>query len=216
MMDYLPIQLNGITVYLLVEKCVFLPHTHTLVIADVHLGKAAHFRKSGIIIPSSAGTQRDYKTLHHLIVKYNPNRIIFLGDLFHSIANASWQYFLEFVNCYPWLNLILILGNHDILSPTHYDQANLLTYKESLIEDKMIFSHAPLDNIPYGMLNMAGHIHPAASLKGLGKQSLKLPCFHFQYPYFLLPAFGSLTGTFLLPKGDGQQFVVTGKVVKEI
>lgn len=216
MMDYLPIQMNGTEIYLLVEKAVFLPHVSSLIIADIHLGKAAHFRKSGIMIPSSAGTQRDYKTLHQLIAKYNPNRIIFLGDLFHSSENASWQYFLEFVQHYPWLKLILIQGNHDVLGHKHYEQANLLIYEECMIEAGFIFSHIPLDEIPRGMINMAGHIHPAASLKGLGKQSLKLPCFHFQDPYFLLPAFGSLTGTSLLPKGSGQQFVVTGKVVKKI
>lgn len=216
MMDYLPIQLNHTTVYLLVEKCLFLPQTKTLVIADLHLGKATHFRKSGIIIPSGAGTLRDYKTLHTLIIKYNPERIIFLGDLFHSIENAAWQYFLDFTQNFPWLKLLLIQGNHDIF-PTHrYSEANLLLFEEQLIEDDFIFSHAPLSTVTEGYVNIAGHIHPATRLKGLGKQWLKLPCFHFEPPYFLLPAFGSLTGTYLLPKGSSQQFVVTDKLVKEI
>jgi len=216
MTDYLAIQLNHTPVYLLAEKGVFLPQSHTLILADLHLGKAAHFRKSGIMIPAQAGTYRDYQTLHRLILKYNPLRIIFLGDLFHSVENATWRYFIAFAQQYSQLKLWLVRGNHDILSPARYTEANLLICEDQLVEGNLIFSHAPLNHVPPEMLNMAGHIHPATTLKGMAKQSLQLPCFHFEWPYLLLPAFGSLTGTYVLPKGRGKQFVVTGKTVKEI
>lgn len=216
MIDYLALQLNQTPAYLLAEKGLFLPLSRTLVLADLHLGKAAHFRKSGIMIPAQAGTHQDYQNLHRLILKYNPLRIIFLGDLFHSVENASWQYFIAFAQQYPQLQLSLIRGNHDILPRIRYNEANLLIYEDQLAEGDLIFSHAPLNEVPSGTLNMAGHIHPAATLKGAAKQSLQLPCFHFEPPYLLLPAFGSLTGTYILPKGRGKQFVVTGKMVKEI
>jgi len=215
MTDHLAIQLKDKTVYLLAEKCAFFPYTQTLVIADIHLGKAVHFRKSGIMIPPQAGTVQDYRILHHVIQKYKPLRILFLGDLFHSVANTAWQHFADFTTQYNWLTWVLIQGNHDILPAQLYREANLQVC-ETLQEDGLLFSHAPLAQVTADSINIAGHIHPATSLRGLGKQTLKLPCFHFAPPYFLLPAFGSLTGTFVLPKGDAQQFVVTGKTVRAI
>ncbi|QNL50847.1 ligase-associated DNA damage response endonuclease PdeM [Olivibacter sp. SDN3] len=205
--------LGGKTVYLLPEKCIFLPENATLVLADIHLGKAAHFRKSGIIIPANAGTLQDYAKLHRLISKYQPKRILFLGDLFHSDTNKSWQHFLDFFHLYPQIKLILVRGNHDILPENVYQEANLALWEEQLEEEFIIYSHAPLAAVPSGMLNIAGHVHPATILTGKGKQKLRLPCFHYQPPLFLLPAFGDLTGTFILPKGNAKQFVVTNKSV---
>lgn len=205
--------LGGKTVYLLPEKGIFLPESATLVLADIHLGKAAHFRKSGIIIPSKAGTLQDYAKLYHLISTYRPKRILFLGDLFHSVVNRSWQYFLDFFNLYPKIQLILVRGNHDILPKQLYQEANLTLVDDKLEEEFIIYSHAPLANVPSGMINIAGHVHPATLLTGKGRQKLKLPCFHYDPPWFLLPAFGDLTGTFLLPKGNAKQFAVTNKSV---
>lgn len=215
MTDHLAIELNNKIIYLLAEKGIFFPHTQTLVIADVHLGKAAHFRKSGIMIPSLAGTVKDYQALHLLIHKYQPARIIFLGDLFHSVANASWNHFIYFTSNYPNLKFILVQGNHDLLTKSHYKDADLEVCND-LLEDNFLLSHAPLANIPENVINIAGHVHPATRLRGQGKQQLTLPCFHFATPYLLLPAFGSLTGTFVLAKGDAKQYIATGKTVRAI
>lgn len=216
MSDRLRLQIKNETVYLLAEKCIFFPQNKTLVIADIHLGKAAHFRKAGIIIPQQAGTDQDFSVLHRLLQKYETKRIIFLGDLFHAEENTSWQHFLDFTKKHPLIEFILIKGNHDILPATRYQQGNLKVYHDTLQEGLLLYSHAPLIGVPKGLLNIAGHIHPGAILKGKGRQELRLPCFHLDSALLLLPAFGSLTGTFTLRRGNAQQFVTTGKSVRAI
>lgn len=211
-----PFHLGNQPVYLLPEKGVFFPEKRTLIIADVHLGKTEHFRKAGIFIPSNAGTLEDYERLTHLINKYQPVRIIFLGDLFHSTINSSWQYFLHFAQQYTTIQLILIKGNHDVLPSKLYSDANLIVHPTHLEENGFIFSHGPLTNVPPDKINVAGHIHPGTTLIGLAKQKLTLPCFHYEHPLLLLPAFGSLTGVYRIPKNRAKQFVVASQKIVEV
>jgi len=46
-------------------------------------------------------------------------------------------------------------------------------------------------------------MHPGIRIDGLAKQSLILPCFYFNGSNFVLPAFGYLTGLFLLKREEG-------------
>ncbi len=48
------IDLAGTSLQLLPQKALFLPEESILVLGDLHLGKAMHFRKAGIIIPRPA------------------------------------------------------------------------------------------------------------------------------------------------------------------
>ena len=73
-------------IQLLPEKVAFLPHHKTLVVADIHLGKASHFRKEGIMIPLP-GSCPDLKCLGELLDSLQPEIVVFLGDLFHSSLN---------------------------------------------------------------------------------------------------------------------------------
>ncbi len=41
---------------------------------------------------------------------------------------------------------------------------------------------------------LAGHLHPAVSLSGPGRQRERLPCFLFGERVGILPAFGDFTG----------------------
>lgn len=212
----LPFYFGNKTIFLLPEKGIYLPENKTLVIADVHFGKSEHFRKAGIFMPPNAGTIQDYQRLNALIYKYQPARILFLGDLFHSSENSSWNLFLTFAKQHPAIKLLLIKGNHDILPMKLYLDANLHVYPDHLEEDIFIFSHGPLTEVPLNKINMAGHIHPGTTLAGLGKQRLTLPCFHYEHPLLLLPAFGSLTGVYKIPKGKAKQFIVASQKIVEV
>jgi metallophosphoesterase superfamily enzyme len=43
--------------------------------------------------------------------------------------------------------------------------------------------------------SFCGHLHPGVVLHGLGKQSLRFPCFYFTKDHCILPAFSRFTGT---------------------
>jgi uncharacterized protein len=198
------------------EKAIFRAYDQTLIIADLHLGKAQHFRKHGIYLPQQSA-ERDYERLTDLIHSLNPKRIILLGDLFHSDVNHEWTMFCDVVNTHKKIEFILVLGNHDILKEEHYNQVCLKIVKGQLEEEDIVFSHHPLKKVPKNKFCMAGHIHPGVVLYGKGKQSVKLPCFYLLKNQLVLPAFGSLTGLQLITKEkEGRVFVITTHIVMEV
>ncbi len=200
---------------LLAEKALYHSDTNTLVIADLHLGKAIHFRKSGIAMPAQS-TEKDYQKIELLIEKLQPEEIIFLGDLFHSSHNSEWEIFLNRIKPYTNIHFTLILGNHDILSKKHYVNSGFTIVKNEMERGGIIYSHKPLLKIPEDKLNIAGHIHPGYILSGRAHHNIRLPCFYYHRNCLILPAFGSLTGLYLMDDIETAKvfLVVKDKVIR--
>ena len=188
------IDIGGVVVELLHKKALYIPDERLLVIADVHLGKANHFRKNGVAIP--AHVQRDdYDNLQALIDEIKPAKVYFLGDLFHSDFNNDWHNFCDLIGANPSIQFTLIKGNHDIINQQKFGE--LCIDVVDMIEDNVfVYTHEPFKNVPAGKVNMVGHIHPGVVLSGMGRQSMKLPCFYREKQLLILPAFGVLTGLY--------------------
>lgn len=205
------IKLKNEKLWLLPQKAILWPKKKLLLIADLHLGKTTHFRKKGIAVPKDVPSE-NWKKLHQLIKLYQPQRVCFLGDLFHSNHNKEWIVFGELIEKYSSIQFELVLGNHDILDPKEYQKIGFKMYLESLVEKPFEFTHEPVENSIY--YNLAGHLHPGVKLKGAGKQSLKAPCFYFGKNQGILPAFGSFTGLSIIKvKKDDQVFIITEEQV---
>jgi DNA ligase-associated metallophosphoesterase len=179
------LQLHGL-------KALFWPEQSMLLIADVHLGKAKHFRKNGIAVPEDI-LSVNLERIDQLILDFNPSRIIFMGDLFHSVYNEVWENLEDYIQHHSSISFELILGNHDILDPKIYENSGLLIHQECLVVGPFLLSHNAIEETG-GLYNIYGHIHPCIYLSGLGGQSLRLPCFFFGDEYSILPAFGGFTG----------------------
>ncbi|MBX2906963.1 MAG: ligase-associated DNA damage response endonuclease PdeM [Taibaiella sp.] len=200
------IETHGYTFHLLPEKALFLPHERLLVIADVHLGKARHFRKEGIAIP--ADTQADdYLRLAALFEKVNPAKVYFLGDLFHSTYNHDWINFSALIQQFPSISFTLIKGNHDIIDQRLFDDISV-SVLDTLETTNLLFVHDVPDERPGDKLVIAGHIHPGISLSGSGRQSVTLPCYYKDGNVLLLPAFGKLTGLYKMPHTQRSQVYI--------
>ena len=193
------------------EKAIFWKEKGILIIADLHLGKAGHFRKSGIPI-SDLVHHKDILSLEKLITKWKPVEVIFLGDLFHSEHNQGWETFKRWIKSKSPLLFTLILGNHDIMDAKAYHIQNLKVV-ESMDLAPFSLTHIP-ENTEY--YNLAGHIHPAIKLSGKGRQSLRVPCFYFGEQHGILPAFGHFTGTGLIKvnKHDEVYGIAESQVIK--
>ena len=85
---------------------IFWDEKEMLLIADVHLGKVAHFRKHGAAVPPNAAFQ-NLENLTEISNHFQPETICFLGDLFHSKLNEEWNDFEKWVD-YTKANVILI------------------------------------------------------------------------------------------------------------
>jgi DNA ligase-associated metallophosphoesterase len=194
-------------VILFPQKAMYWRKKEILFIADLHLGKINHFRRSGIAVPPGAN-DRNLELLMELIDLNKPSRVIFLGDLFHSHYNPEWEVFGELVRHYAHISFELVLGNHDIMSDHQYARKGILLHDE-LVIGPFLFTHHPLESIPEQAYNIAGHIHPGVLLRGKGRQSVTLPCFYFGARQGYLPAFGTFTGLArIAPKKEDKIFVV--------
>ncbi len=191
---------------------VFWEETKTLLLADVHLGKVAHFRKNGIAVPRKA-EGAFYQKITTLLEAFEVKRFLFLGDLFHSFKNNEWLLFSAWVQRQK-AAMLLVEGNHDVIPATQFEQLGI-TVVDHWEEDAFYFSHYPTTS--EDRFVFCGHLHPGVRLKGKGLQQLKMPCF-FQSPQqLILPAFGAFTGLHILsPKEEDRVFVTTGKEVMEI
>ena len=182
-----------------------------LFISDVHLGKISHFRKYGAAVPQKA-IQANFELMDEVVEFFNPNTVYFLGDLFHSYINSEWNLFEDWVSKAK-AEIILIYGNHDIISPIKYEELGIQLLDELILEN-ILLTHHPKER--KGFFNFCGHIHPAIKIRGSGKQSLRLPCFFKSPNQLILPAFGEFTGSFTLKptKNDQVYAIAEGMIIK--
>ena len=183
------IELQGVEAVLLPEKALFLPGYSVLVIADLHLGKASHFRSAGMSIPLEVGRE-DLKKIQALVDEWKPKEVLFLGDVFHSSENKEWEWLKEFCAYNTEVQWRLTMGNHDILPQQKYkdlgwDTCNIAQY------GALDFCHEPQPELPFCVV---GHLHPGYVLRGKGKQRVTLPCFHLTTQLLMMPSFGFFTG----------------------
>ena len=196
-MERVTVDFKGFTLQLLTEKALWIKELGILLIADLHFGKASHFRKSGIPIPESVH-DHDYQNLTHLHATLTPRHTYFLGDLFHSSWNDQWDILGSFLTSFPQTQFHLVKGNHDILPPSLYQQSILEVHENPLTLASFVLSHEPMEHVPEGSLNICGHIHPGILLRGPANQSLRIPCFHYRQQRLILPSFGNFTGLALM------------------
>ncbi len=204
-----PIQIQDQHFILHPTGAIFWQEQSILLISDVHLGKISHFRKYGAAVPRKAILQ-NFDLLNTALAYFNPETICFLGDLFHSYLNSEWLLFETWVKNTS-KEIILVAGNHDIITPMKYENLGIRVVPEIQLNNFLLTHHPEHKK---GFFNFSGHVHPAVRLRGKGRQSLRLPCF-FKKPYqLILPAFGEFTGSHVLKPGIlDEVFAVTKDAV---
>lgn len=201
-----PLTLLQQQLWLSPERVIYWEEAKALILSDLHLGKTGHFRKSGIAVP-----QQVYKNdLHRLIQSiqhFQPQQLIIVGDMFHSHANKEHDWFLKWRNDLSHIHFHLVEGNHDILDKEWYQSCGLELHTGTYTSGPFSFTHDSTDTtaeIATGY-RFSGHLHPGVLMRGLGKQSLRFPCFYFGKEESILPAFGGFTGLALVDPQPGDK-----------
>lgn len=207
----------GETLALLPEGAVHWPLRGALVAADLHWGKAAAFRAAGLPIPEG-GTGADLARLDGALRRTGARRLIILGDLLHARAGraasvlgqvAAWR------AGRPELEVALVRGNHDRGAGDPPAEWGFACLDEPWAAPPFVLRHHPAEAAEGYVL--AGHLHPAAQLRGPGRQRARLPCFWFGPRVGVLPAFGGFTGSATASPGPGDRvFVIAGDEVVEV
>ena len=186
----------------------------TLVVADLHLGKATAFQARGLAIPEG-DSQADLDRVTALVEWHQATHLIVNGDLFHSPAGLTdeIQQLLE-----TWLNNLripvqLILGNHERKLPFIPHGLDPAGSTECV---GFHIVHDPKD-APDDRPAITAHWHPVVKIADGKRTALRLPCFLLRREMLVLPSFGSFTGGQVLPpeKGD-RYFVNPGEDIVEV
>lgn len=221
MQNPVPYIVQNNTFWVSPERCLFWEEQNTLIIADMHLGKSGHFRKSGIAIPQGI-YKADLQRLMSQLYLFKVDRLIIAGDLTHSTVNKELDLFIKWRKDFSLLHIDLVKGNHDILEDGWYADANIKVSNWKLLEPPFIFLHdlkaeKKLTEEEKKLYRFTGHVHPGITMKGQGRQSLKFPCFYFAKEYCVLPAFSRFTGTFKVKPGKGEVvFALVGDTIMQL
>lgn len=197
-LDAQEIQVEGQAVWLLPERAAWHAMSRTLFIADLHLGKSATFRARGLPVPSGT-TQENLDRLAVLVRDHAAARVVFLGDLLHSThaqRAAAIAPLHAWCAAHPALRCVLVRGNHDSHAG---DPPPSLGFE--IVDEPwpvagasgLLACHHPQRAVNGTVL--AGHWHPAVTLRGPARDRQRLACFCLVEKTLVLPAFGAFTGS---------------------
>lgn len=204
-MDFIKHSILDNSFLLSTGRCIFWEEEKALILSDLHFGKTGHFRKHGIAVPQTI-FKEDMQRLVAQIQFFKPTQLIVVGDLFHSDANKEMDMFVKWRNDFAHLHIKLIVGNHDILPKTWYNEAGIECIRHQWQSGPFIYTHDKAEcNSIDDCYIFSGHIHPSIALYGNAKQALKFPCFYFTKTYAVLPAFGRFTGSHTIKPANGDK-----------
>ena len=192
------LRVEGHELRLLPESAAWHAASHTLFVADLHLGKSATFRARGLPVPSGT-TQDNLQRLATLVRTHAAQRVVFLGDLLHS---KHAQRAAAIAPLHAWraahagLRCVLVRGNHDSHAG---DPPPSLGFE--IVDEPwpvagatgLVACHHP-QRAAAGTV-LAGHWHPAVTLRGPARDHQRLACFCLVDGLLVLPAFGAFTGS---------------------
>jgi DNA ligase-associated metallophosphoesterase len=207
----LAVEYAGDTFWLLPERALWWPARRILFIADLHLGKAATYRALGQPVPAGT-TLENLQRLSRLLLHYQPSQLVFLGDFLHAAQARTASVFEGLAiwrQRFAALDCVLVRGNHDSRAGDPPSSLGIAVVDEPWRIGPLAACHHP-QNIP-GRFVVAGHLHPAVSLRGPGRDHLRLPCFCFEAQRAILPAFGEFTGGWTVSPQTGQRLYPVGE-----
>jgi uncharacterized protein len=204
---------SGNDIVLLPGRAAFVPATRTLLVADVHLGKAATFRRAGIPVPEGSA-QRDLARLAAVAAEHAARRVVVLGDLIHAKSGCTEAVLDEFRTARQRIaaDMLLVLGNHDRglgMSPAALAaRLGIDACVPALDEPPFHLVHEPAANLAtrgHDLFTIAGHLHPTVALQSPSGDRLADRCFLHAEATLVLPAFGSFTGGHRVAYADGMR-----------
>lgn len=187
------INLAGQTLQLLSERAAFWKEQRMLIVADLHIGKAATMQHAGVSVPEGS-MKDDLNRLKHLLSKTNAERCMIVGDLIHAKSSLSSQVISTFGS---WLEsircpIVLVLGNHDrALVKKLPESWQIELYQEHHFIEPFCFHHYPQKESSHFVIS--GHLHPQFLLQSAADK-LTLRCFYIANRQLVLPAFSDFVG----------------------
>lgn len=170
-----------------VSGALYWAEENLLVVSDLHFEKGSSFATRGILLPPY-DTAATLARLAVVIARYNPRRVIALGDSFHDrdaherVAEPDRDVIAAMQAGRDW---IWIAGNHDPLPPASLRGS----VAQEIAVGPICFRHEPSGRAG----EIAGHLHPKARVPTRGR-SIERRCFASDGSRAVMPSFGAYTG----------------------
>ena len=165
------------------------PDEHLLAIADLHLEKGSSYAARRVFLPPY-DTSATLMRLAAAVARFNPKRVIALGDSFHDGAAPS-RLLAHDVQALRAIQAgrdwVWIAGNHDPTPPASLGGDHASELAVGHIRFRHIPSMSPCDG------EIAGHLHPVAIVGGRGGV-VRRRCFVADGLRCIMPAFGAYAG----------------------
>ena len=168
------------------------PGERALLVADLHLEKASSLARIGTFLPPY-DTRTTLARLAAAIARWNPARVVALGDSFHDPEamdrigpeDRSTLSALMVGREWNW-----IAGNHETKRRCHEDGEPLMAMQAVLELSGIRLTHeSGTGSAP----EISGHYHPSASVRIHGRRVTRR-CFVTDGRTMIMPAFGCYTG----------------------
>ena len=218
----LPLATGPVMLTLFADGALHWPAAATLFIADPHFGKSATFHHAGIAIPDAVHLY-DLTRLSQLLIMTRANRLIILGDFFHThhsrTSATMFNALLSWRQTHAHVAMLLVGGNHDLHAGAPPPELAIPMVDAPYALDPFTCLHIPSATHPAATAPatyfLAGHLHPRALLRDRTTQ-LRLPCFWVRPHQMVLPAFGGFTGGATIhPSASDRIFVIAeGHILK--
>jgi uncharacterized protein len=206
MQRVLELAIAGEAMQLLGDRAMYWPREHTLFVADVHLGKAATFRRAGIALPPGSNSA-SLARLADCVAATGAKRLVVLGDLLHSAAAKNphtLAALADFCARHRSLERWLVRGNHDDRAGDPPPEFGFRVVDEPFALAPFALCHAP--QTVMGLHALAGHVHPGMIVRGKVDRA-RVACFWLGKECTVLPAFGEFTGTWIVEPQPGDRLV---------
>jgi len=180
---------NGVELIADPSGVAYWPSEDTLLVADLHLEKGSSFARRGQLLPPY-DTMETLKRFSAAIKKWQPKRVMALGDSFHDrdahlrLSKEAMDTLGTMMTGRDW---VWITGNHDPDPPVGLGG----DVADEIENGGLVLRHDPLVDARPG--EIAGHLHPKAKLIKRGRH-VRRSCFAASRNRMILPSFGAYTG----------------------
>ena len=159
------------------DRCLVLDEGPTVVIGDLHLGYERALEGEGIYLPR-INTDSIRDSLNRIICRYEPKKVVLLGDIKHDFARAPYECRLDVTRMIGMLaeaaEVIVVRGNHDNFLQNILSDLNIEVFDHVDIAGfRMEHGHMDSGERPV----IIAHEHPSVRISGAMSGSLKLQCF---------------------------------------
>ena len=148
------------------DRCLVLDEGPTVVLGDLHLGYERALEQEGMYIPR-INTDSIRDSLNNILCRYEPERVVLLGDVKHDFKRAGFEEKREVRRIVGLLaeaaETVVIKGNHD-------------NYIQNIIADQGILALDHVDimgfRLEHGHVDsgvrpvIIGHEHPSVRIPG--------------------------------------------------